>query len=181
MIKELPPQDRLAELFKYDSASGTLYWMPRTSESFGGSSARARAWNDAHSGKPALNGVNSDGYRVGKMASLGGVKAHRVVWKLLHGFDAENVDHINGIRSDNRAVNLRAVSADENARNLGLSANNTSGFNGVYWFPNYQKWMASIRVNGRRKTLGYFSEKSEAVAARREADKIAGYSTWRAR
>ncbi len=181
MIKELPTAEELHSLLIYDFATGCLTWRQRNESQFGGNAAKCKAWNNAHAGKPALNFINSDGYRVGNISRLGGVKAHRVIWKMFFGSDPNCIDHINGCRSDNRLVNIRAVTSEENAKNIGVSRNNTSGFNGVYWYPRYGKWMASIRIAGRRKNLGYFSEKSDAVAARRDADESAGYSNWRGR
>jgi hypothetical protein len=170
MVKKLPSQKALNSLLSYDAETGLLTWKDRPD---------CKAFRSA--GKPALNYVDDCGYKIVKLDGLGNVKAHRVIWKMVYGEDPELIDHINGQRSDNRIENLRSVSRDINARNLGLSKNNTSGANGVYWFPNYSKWMVSIRVNGRRKTLGYFADKQEAIAVREKADRDAGYSTWRNR
>ena len=177
MAKKLPEYAELHTLLRYDPATGLLYWRERDASWFArGSAAKAEAWNRRFAGKPALNHIGDQGYRIGFMYGIGGLKAHRVIWKMFYGADPEFIDHINGDRADNRIVNLRSVSSAENARNLGLSTNNTSGANGVYWYPRYSKWMASIRINGRRKNLGYFQEKADAIAARRAADERAGYT-----
>lgn len=176
MPKILPSCEELCRVLRYDEATGELTWRERDPKQFGGSTARCRAWNARYAGKPALNHTDDQGYNVGNISGYGGVKAHRVIWKMTHGAEADCIDHINGSRSDNRLCNLRSVSHDENARNLGLSRNNTSGVNGVYWYPRYSKWMASIRVGGRRKNLGYFSDIDDAISARRFADEQAGYS-----
>lgn len=162
-MKPLPSQAELLSLLQYCPETGDLTWLPRSDPRF------------RHAGKPAINHLQEKGYLVGRINGSG-VKAHRIIWKMVTGVDPEVIDHINGDRSDNRWVNLRSVSPVENARNLGLSKNNTSGHNGVYWFPRYQKWMASIRINGKRKNLGYFATKAEAIAARTMADKAHGYT-----
>lgn len=165
MPKELPDCECLHQILTYDKNTGVLRWRERPSQPM-----------FRHAGMVALSHVNNQGYSVGNIAGVGGVKAHRVIWKMMTGEDTAMIDHINGNRSDNRWCNLRASDPVSNARNLGLSRNNTSGYNGVYWYPNYRKWMVSIRVAGRRKTLGYFSKKEDAIAARRNADEKYGYT-----
>jgi hypothetical protein len=181
MPKNLPDADFLKEILEYNPETGALTWRKRGPAIFGGNEHRCKIWNARMAGKPALNFKGNQGYLVGNMRNVGGVKAHRVIWKMVHGTEPECIDHINGVRDDNRICNLRSVTPEENAKNPGLSANNTSGSNGVYWYPRYGKWMASIRVNGKRKNLGYFAEKEAAIEARRSADVNAGYSTWRNR
>jgi len=71
-------------------------------------------------------------------------------------------DHINRKRNDNRGCNLRNVTPTENRFNCGLSKANTSGYKGVSWNIKNKSWMASLRVNGRSKNLGYFQNPQEA-------------------
>ena len=49
--------------------------------------------------------------------------AHRLAWIYCHGEIQENmvIDHINGVRNDNRIVNLRPCSHSENMQNRGIS------------------------------------------------------------
>ena len=55
-------------------------------------------------------------------------KAHRLAWMHVHGrFPILNIDHINGIGTDNRMQNLRDVSHAENMKNKVISRNNSSG------------------------------------------------------
>jgi len=83
------------------------------------------------------------------------------------------VDHISGIRNDNRKSNLRLATKAQNRINSKVSANNTSGYKGVYWKESRKKWVAQIGmppVNGIRQTihLGCFNDK---VCAARAYDK----------
>lgn len=165
MPKELPDCKYLRQILAYDKHTGVLRWRERPSQPM-----------FRYAGMVALGCINSHGYSTGTIAGVGGVKAHRVIWKMMTGEDVEMIDHINGNRSDNRWCNLRASDPVANARNLGISKNNTSGYNGVYWYPNYRKWMVSIRVDGKRKTLGYFAKKKDAISARRSADEKHGYT-----
>ncbi|MCH6546434.1 MAG: HNH endonuclease, partial [Deltaproteobacteria bacterium] len=65
---------------------------------------------------------------------------HRTVFYLSHGYLPEQIDHINGIRSDNRIDNLRGANDCTNAYNRGLQSNNTSGVKGVCWYKSRDKW-----------------------------------------
>jgi hypothetical protein len=59
--------------------------------------------------------------------------AHRLAWLYMHGtWPSEVIDHINGIKSDNRLKNLRDVSTQKNAQNFTKpNANNSTGYLGV--------------------------------------------------
>ncbi|WP_252233758.1 HNH endonuclease [Clostridium sp. ZS1] len=69
------------------------------------------------------------------------------------------IDHINGNKLDNRKCNLRIVNKSQNAMNSKKPKNNTSGVKGVYWDKRSKKWEASIQVNMKKKSLGYFKNK----------------------
>lgn len=95
---------------------------------------------------------------------------HRVVWALIHGeWPLDQIDHINGDRSDNRPENLRDVTNSENRKNCGLYRRNKSGVSGVRWRENRSRWEVSIRDKGSLKYLGLFRDFDEAVEVRREA------------
>lgn len=100
---------------------------------------------------------------------------HRVIWLIEHGEEAEQIDHINGIRSDNRIENLRSVSCLENLRNQKSRKTNTSGVTGVSWCQHKKRWLARIRAEGRNKFLGYFKSLDEAKSARKSAEEAYGY------
>lgn len=89
---------------------------------------------------------------------------------LLHAFimntpKGMNTDHINGNKLDNRRSNLRICEHLKNSYNRRMNANNTSGFKGVMWFRETQKWRAVIGVGGRKISLGYFKIKEDAAEA----------------
>src|SRR3546814_20735333 len=79
------------------------------------------------------------------------------------------------LRSDNRLKNLRAVSIQQNRRNMRRPRRNTSGCLGVSRNPGSSTWRARIKVNGKEVHLGSFKTKSEAAAARKAADRLHGY------
>lgn len=65
-------------------------------------------------------------------------------------------DHVNRNPLDNRACNLRQASRAQNARNIGLTKANRSGFKGVHWSKSLRKWVSQIRINGETHHLGCF-------------------------
>lgn len=79
------------------------------------------------------------------------------------------VDHINGDRLDNRRCNLRLCTHAENQRNGKRPSNNTSGFKGVHWRKDRQRWYAEIYVNNARVHLGCYQSKEAAAEAYRTA------------
>ena len=82
----------------------------------------------------------------------------------------KNYDHINRNSLDNRKCNLRPASKNENNQNHKLFNTNTSGFSGVHFVERTGKWCARITVNNKRKHLGYFINKYDAVVARLKAE-----------
>lgn len=95
--------------------------------------------------------------------------AHRLAWAIAHGVWPENIDHINGDKSDNRLVNLRVATRSQNMANRPRQTNNTSGFKGVYSVPSRGKWRARFKKDGRVFYLGYFDTAEEAAEAHRIA------------
>jgi hypothetical protein len=166
--------EALEESISCDFATGALRWRVRPEHHFG-SARKAAAWNARFAGSKALAALNRNGYRHG---SLGGrsLQAHRVVFALGHGrWPSAQVDHINGVRTDNRLVNLREATNKENSRNAAASRRNTSGVPGVCKHTNPKFWFARIKVDGREIYLGLFTRFEDAVAARKAAEKQFGF------
>lgn len=95
-------------------------------------------------------------------------KVHQLIWEHVHGDIPDDlfIDHINGIRSDNRICNLRLATRTQNGENRKkLAKNNTSCFRGVSLKKSTGKWIAGIKKNGVRIHLGYFQTKEEAYKA----------------
>lgn len=102
-----------------------------------------------------------------------------MIWALVHGkWPDADLDHENGDTLDNRLENLRDVTNSVNHKNekKKMSKNNTSGFNGVYWDKQTQKWRAMIKVNFRTIQLGRFVNFEDAVSARKEANVKYGFT-----
>ena len=90
--------------------------------------------------------------------------AHRMAWFLYYGnWPEKDLDHINGIRDDNRIENLKEVSNRENSQNR-VSHRNGKLF-GCYFHKQNKKWYAQIRINGKIKYIGLFNTEQEAHEA----------------
>ena len=97
-------------------------------------------------------------------------RVHRLIFLYHHGYFPEQTDHINGIRDDNRISNLRDVSNQENHKNQKMYCTNTSGHMGVYWYKRNKKWGAQIPVDGKGISLGLFTNKQDAITARKAGE-----------
>ena len=104
---------------------------------------------------------------------------HRIAWDISNPEDPvtpdDDIDHLNHIRTDNRAANLRKVKRIDNGRNQSLRATNRSGVMGVCWHTKGRKWSATITVSGRSIYLGLFADWFDAVAARKSAEVRYGF------
>lgn len=168
-MRNLPDQDTLKELLNYDPDTGQLTWKARSERWF--SSKRAAAiWNTRFPGKPALSTVGNDGRRQGYLLWQM-TKAHRVIWKMVHGTEPQIIDHIDGDPGNNRLANLRNVSHAVNMRNARIRPDNKSGVPGVHFDKSRQRYLAYVDIDGKRKNIGRFKTFEEAVEARRAAAK----------
>jgi hypothetical protein len=96
---------------------------------------------------------------------------HRLVWLYVCGvMPTHFIDHVNGVKADNRIENLREATKSQNGANTGKPRTNTSGHKGVCWNKNAKKWQANIRVNNAQTYLGLFTNIDDAVAARQAAE-----------
>ena len=164
--RPLPDQAFLAARLRYDADTGLLYWLPRTPDMFTDNAIWTAkqvcaSWNRKHAGKEALTAVSKLGYKNGFVGSHAFMAA-RIIWKLVHGYDPIEIDHINRVKTDNRLVNLREADRTLNCRNRGLLCNNTSGVSGVYLEKSSGLWV--VEVNGKR--YGRRKSKDAAIAMR---------------
>lgn len=83
---------------------------------------------------------------------------------MFNGRLAGEIDHINGIRSDDRIENLRDVSKSQNQQNRrNPQANSETGLLGVS--KSGDKFMARIKVDGRHLYLGTYESAGDASDA----------------
>jgi len=81
---------------------------------------------------------------------------HKLIYMYHHGEMPDQLDHININSLDNRIENLRPASSEQNMSNRTLFKNNKSGYKGVCWHKQHEKWGVTIGVNGLFKHIGYF-------------------------
>lgn len=170
--REILNQDELLAFVRYDPVSGKAYWKERDAKWFKDGKKTALEncnwWNKRFAGKE-INSLNSKGYFC-CCIEYKSYLLHRVIWFYMTGEWPNQIDHINGIRTDNRWCNLREVSPAENNKNQKLRTDNKSKQVGVFWFKQHQKWGANIRINKKLKYLGIFDEFEDAVAVRKAAE-----------
>ena len=171
-IEQRLTQEWLRELFDYDEFSGRLIWKVRPD--------MPAFRNSKFAGKPAGT-HDSKGHlqiSIDKKQYL----AHRLTWVYHFGEIPEGmqIDHINGVRDDNRIANLRLATPAGNARNQRKQEGTSSRFKGVCFHKRLLRWCASIKSakEKRKLSLGYFDSEEEAaraydIAAKREFGEFA--------
>lgn len=172
-------QEIVRELLDYNPETGVLTWNERDIKWFVDSyhpAAHAKAkWNSRYAGKSAFNNISKCGYHRGAIFNKG-YQAHRIIWLYVTGEWPEQIDHENGIRSDNRWCNLRNVSQFINMRNIKLPKTNTSGIIGVHISKRDGKFLARGKKDGKSIHLLSSSNLDEAVLARKKFEENNGYS-----
>jgi len=88
----------------------------------------------------------------------------------LHYNDGKQGDHKNHNTLDNRHRNLRIATRNQNMHNSKSSVG-TSKYKGVAWVQRDKKWGAYIRLNGKNKSLGYYTDEIKAAKAYDKAAK----------
>lgn len=160
-----PSIEFLRSCFDYNPATGALIWKARATDQFKTLNS-CGIWHSRFCGK-AAGSLDNKGYRTiclqvdGKKQS---VKAHVVAWALSYGAWPERyVDHVNGMKDDNRLTNLRKASTAENARNRGPTRANKTGLKGVTFTANGKRFRAQIKGEDSRVVyLGTFSSAEAA-------------------
>lgn len=154
-----PTQADLRDRFLYDADTGLFTW-------------RVQRWRRKQG--DVAGAVDSKGHiQISVAGRLFG--AHRLAWVYVYGPDVPRIlDHINGIKTDNRICNLRPADNFINAQNIrsAPSSNVNSRLLGVTRVTRSESWQARITANGCQRYLGTFPTKEEAhaayVAAKRE-------------
>lgn len=140
-------QQYIKQLFHYDEQTGIFTRLVKRGAAHVGDVAGSKTW----SGYISIY-IDGKNYR-----------AHQLAWLYVHGVIPDtDIDHINRIKSDNKMSNLRLASRSQNNINSGIHSHNKSGFRGVYFCTERQKWAAHIKHKGKKIHLGRFSSADEA-------------------
>lgn len=92
------------------------------------------------------------------------VKLHQLAWFFSYGeWPQKQIDHINGVKDDNRIINLRIADTSENCLNQhGPRINNQVGYQGVHRIAKTGRYRACCTVKGIKHHLGVFATAEEA-------------------
>lgn len=156
--------DFVRSALDYDPLTGEFRWKHRHE--------MPPKWNTKWAGKCA-GFTSSEGYLHITLTlphDRSAYSAGRLAWLITHGtWPPHQIDHINGVRSDNRLTNLRLADNGENNRNRGAQSNNICGHRGISRY-SFGRWRARIAYNGKQYELGVFSSLEEAITARKKAE-----------
>jgi hypothetical protein len=148
---------RLRDIIKYDPETGAFTWLVSI----------------GHRCKP--------GQSAGHIGNVGGYlligierktyTAHRLAWLYVHGeWPKQHIDHINGVRLDNRIANLRDVPNSINCQNRHTAMpSSTHGYLGATYNKRVGVWAATITANGKTYSLGCHKSGEAAHQAYLEA------------
>jgi hypothetical protein len=143
-------QERLKELLEYNSETGIFAWK--------------RLYGLHKKSDRTAGCIKGNGYVVIRIDDVL-YHAHRLAWLWEYGaWPKKNIDHINGIRSDNHIANLRDVSVRENGQNMLKHRLLGMKVLGATLAPN-GKWRSRKRIDGKVAYLGTFATMEEAHAA----------------
>lgn len=153
-------EKRLAALLEYDQKTGRFTW---------------RAGHGGVAAGTIAGCVGNHGYiQIGVLGRK--ILAHRLAWFCAYGDWPEEIDHVNGVRTDNRIANLRVVTRAENCRNSRRYRNNKTGACGVWENPKTGTFQAYVTRGGTRRYIGSYKTSEEAAAARKEAQSGMGFT-----
>lgn len=140
---------RLKEILNYDPITGIF------------------TWRETGKGKKRITaGCFRDGY-ISINIEKKRYQAHRLALIYVYGeCTSHDVDHINGIKTDNRIVNLRPATRSENKQNIKkIQPNNKSGYMGVDFHKSTGFWRATITTMSKQKHIGLYKTPEEAHQA----------------
>lgn len=142
---------RLREVMDYDPATGAFTWRTKC-------------------GSKAAGGIAGTPHKEYVRIQVDGrlYRAHRLAWLYMTGEWPIEVDHRNGVGSDNRWGNLRPADRFTNMQNKRRAHRNSkTGLLGA--FPQGDRFRARIRIESKCVSLGMFATAEAAHAAYVEA------------
>jgi hypothetical protein len=151
-------QERLKEVLHYNKYVGVFTWRDKTNRRTYGKTAGAVKPGSGY----IVIGIGKETY-----------PAHHLVWLWHHGrLPHDQIDHIDGDRSNNLLSNLREVTQAQNSMNMKRNSSNTSGVKGVFFCKSSKRWWAVIKSHDKyvfRKSFKSLHDAEQSVRAAREA------------
>lgn len=165
------------DYFIYNPETGKLFWKERVDIH----PSRIKQWNACNAGRE-VGSLGSGGRYLETTLTVKGkrynLKVHRICYEMHYGPIPQGmeVDHVNHITTDNRAVNFELKTHKGNMQNASINIKNKSGVSGVHK-NKYGKWIVRIGggKKGKRIYIGRFSSLDEATKARKAAEIEYGY------
>ena len=95
-----------------------------------------------------------------------GYQATYIIWLIVHGYAPKGIiEHADLDKLNDRLVNLREATETQNRANTRKPRSNTSGYKGVHWNKNTNKWVARIGYRHETINLGAFTDIKEVKKA----------------
>ncbi len=154
-IKKIIPIEEMKAELDYDPETGLFRWKI--------AKHKVRIWAIA-------GGMDPKGYiLINFYASKH--RAHRVAFAFMTGLQpVDQIDHINGVKSDNRWVNLREATNSQNQMNTDAPSHNTSGVRGVSFDIQSGRYIAFVRKDKKWAHHSRHDRFEDAVEARQAAE-----------
>ena len=143
-------QEYLNKIFEYNKETGVLIWKVTRS-------SKVKCGMIAGSLNP-----HNGGY-IQVIFNKRAYYAHKIIWEMIYGERPKYLDHIDGNRANNRLNNLRSVNASQNACNSRVSKRNTTGYKGVHWNKQRNKWTVFVRKNRKLHYGGAYINLIDAI------------------
>lgn len=139
-------KDYVKDNMIYDPLTGNIWW--------------SKSCGKRRLDRP-IGSLDGRGY-LQVMTPHGNLKLHRIAWFLYYEFWplGKHIDHVNGVKTDNRILNLRLATNKQNLLNSKSHRDNLySHYKGVSFDKRASKWIARFS----NKYLGSFNTELEAA------------------